>query len=112
MVTEVLEFFKSISETVPPSFTQDINIDDVWDTLVDHIKGITSIPLQDLCSMSSCLKLVMVLLENNTIESALVDIGDVELQFTVTEEDIHKGIALLQHDEQKQMKQDKEADVE
>ena len=57
----------------------------------------------------------MVLLEYNTLESALVDLSEEELQFTVTNEDIQKGMALLQQDEQEQSKendgdQDEETD--
>ena len=86
-------------ETVSPSISQESNTDDVLDTLSDQVECVTSINLQDLCCMSSCLNLVMDLLENNTLESALVNLSEWELQFTVTDEDIHKGIALLQQDE-------------
>ena len=86
-------------ETVSPSVSQESNTDDVWDTLADQVEGVTSINLQDLCCMSSCLNLVMVLLENNTLESALVDLSEWELKFNITDEDIQKGMALMQQDE-------------
>ena len=61
-----------IPDTVFPSVTQEINTDDDWDILADQVECVTSINLHDLCRMSSCLNLVMVLLENNTLEIALV----------------------------------------
>ena len=74
-------------------------------TPADQVNCVTYINLKDLCCMSSCLNLVMVLLENNTLESALVDLSEGELQFTVLDEDIHKEMALLQQDEQEQSKE-------
>ena len=47
----------------------------------------------------------MVLLENNTLEKGLVDLSEGELHFTITDEDICKGMALLQQDEQEQSKE-------
>ena len=58
--------------------------------------------------MSSYLSLVMILLENNTLEStALVDhLRQGELNFSIIEKDIPKGMTLLQQYEQVKQSRD------
>ena len=99
-----------LPETLYPSVSQESNTDDVWDTLaVDQVEAVTSINLHDLChGMSSYLSLVMILLENNTLEStALVDhLRQGELNFSIIEKDILKGMTLLQQYEQVKQSRD------
>ena len=43
-----------------------------------------------MTKMNTQTKMEAVISENNTLESALVDLSEGELQFTILDEDIHK----------------------
>ena len=67
-----------------PAVIKDNNPESAWSTLANMVEGVTASNLQDLCRMSSCLNLTTVLMENNTLQSALDDLADdEELQFTI-----------------------------